>query len=231
MAAQSRLKKERDSRMKKRILAWMSLILWAAAAAGCHGVPVGAAEQKIPPYLLDIGRPCAIEIHTEGTPKTAGEKLAVYQVGRIDATSLSLSFVACKDFEEAHVDLLATESAKRQEVIETLQQYASNRQIQPEQVVTLDETGAARLEVAQGAYLIFQIGRGEAEIQPTLVSLPCVNRSLDEWIYEADVTLKAIPEAPPTGDWSNGLLYAGLAGAAGLALALLILARKRGKRK
>lgn len=203
----------------------MSLMI--SALVICQRLPVGAAERKVPPYILDVKRQCMIDIRTDAAQKTAGEKLAVYQVGLIDATSLSLSFVLCEPFEKADVDLLATGNTQRRQTIETLCEYVTSRNLKPSTVVTLDKDGEIQLEVPQGAYLICQAEKGEIEIQPTLLSVPYVSESLDGWIYDMEVELKATVEAVPTGDSQNLMGYAGLVIAAVLLLLLLLFARKR----
>ncbi len=217
--------------MKKRISLITGLCcLVFAVLASCHRLPVQAAESKVPPYILDVQRDCTLDIKTDMAQKTEGTKLSVYQVGRIDATSLSLSFVLNEPYEDSKADLLATGNAKRQQTIETLYEYISKKQLRPYTTAMLDENGMAHLEVPQGAYLICQMKESETKIQATLVSVPCVSETLDGWIYDMEVQLKAMTESVPTGDSQNMMGYAALALIAVLLLVFLIFARKRSKK-
>ncbi len=217
--------------MKKRlsmVTILISLVLMVGAS--CHRVPVSAAERTAPPYILDVRRDCILDIRTDATQKTAGTKLSVYQVGRIDATSLSLSFVLNEPFTDAKVDLMAEGNTQRRKAIEILCEYISKNQLKPAKVAVLDENGAAQLKVQQGAYLICQTGDGETKIQPTLVGVPFVSESLDEWIYKMTVQLKAVAEPVPTGDLHDPVGYVSLAVAAIILLALLMFARRRSEK-
>ena len=190
----------------------------------------GEAERKVPPYILDTQKECTLEIQTEAAQKTAGVRLAVYQVGKIDATRLSLSFVLNEDFDESKADLMAEGNAERRQTIETLCNHISRNQIKPFQMVTLDERGEAELDVPQGAYLICRTEEDETQIQASLVGVPFVSESLTEWQYHMKVQLKVNLGSVPTGDTQNGMVYGGLAMAAVALLAVLIFARKRRKK-
>ena len=198
-------------------------------------MPLQAAENQIPerelpPYILNVQQDCTLEIQTDVSRKTAGTELLVYRVGKIDATSLSLSFVLNEEFEESKADLIATGNTERRQAIETLYEYVLDKKINPFQTVVLDEAGKARICVPQGAYLICQKEDDEMQIQATLVGVPCVSESLNEWQYSMKVQLKVGLASVPTGDTQNSMLYAALAIAAFLLLAALMLVRKHRKK-
>lgn len=216
--------------MRQRITGF-TIAFIVMCLVSCQWIPAGAAERKAPPYILDTERQCTIAIQTDTAQKTAGKKLAVYQVGLIDATSLSLSFVLSEPFKEAEVNLLAAQSAERKQVIEKLCEYVEKGSMNPVKVVTLSEQGNVKIEVPSGAYLICQAEEGETKIQPTLVSIPYVSESMDSWIYDIEIELKAMAESVPTGDRQNMGGYVGITIAAGLLLLLLILVRKRSKQE
>ena len=234
--------------MKKRIILSISMAaLLVTVLLNCWPLPARAAEKTgrnaegtVPPYILDTARQCELLIRTDAGQATAeqvtaGQTLAVYQVGLVDATSLSLSYVLREPFAETGVELVSESNAQRQQTIEQLCEYVQEQQLSPLMTVTLDETGAAELTVPQGVYLICQTEPDAAtvQIQSTLVGVPYVSESLDEWIYELEVRLKAVqtavPEDVPTGDRQNPMLYAALVGAAILLLGLLMFARKRNR--
>ena len=198
-----------------------------AGLCGANTVLLQAGENPIPSYILDVQRLCTLEICTDAGEKTAGAELVVYQVGKIDATSLSLSFVLHDDFIKSEVDLMAEGNSRRKQVIESLYRYVSENKIQPYQKVTLDATGTANLVVPQGAYLICQRQENETSIQATLVGVPCVDESLRQWQYQMRIQLKAKLGSVPTGDRQNSAGYAGLALIAGGGLLGLGFARKR----
>ena len=206
--------------------------LFITTLLGCFKLPVSASERKVPPYILDTKRQCKLSIKTDINQGTAGEVLEVYQVGRIDATSLSLSFVLNEEFEASKVNLMEEGNAKRKQVIETLYEYAKQQKIAPMVTVKLDETGTAELLLPQGAYVIYQRQGGQTEkktlIQAAMVGLPGVGDLQDAWVYELEIQLKATQETVTTGDWQDPILYVSLAGASLLLLGLLMLARKRG---
>ncbi len=217
--------------MKKKTMLTVSICCLIFAVLGsCHKLPVSAAERKAPPYILDAHRECVLDIRTDPPQNTAGVKLEIYQVGRIDATSLSLSFVLNEPYEDSKVDLLTTGNTQRRRAIETLCEYISKNKQEPDAVAVLDENGAAQLKMPQGAYLICQAEESETKIQATLVSVPYVSEALDEWVYDMEVQLKAVTETVPTGDSQNIWEYAALAVIAVLLLAVLVFACKRGKK-
>ena len=239
--------------MQKKVKMLFGLLgLAAVVLVSCQRLPVSAAQQETLaesadrqealPYILDTDRECEIRIQTDVKQNTAGEKLAIYQVGLVDATSLSLSYVLTDTFEETKADLTGTENAKRAQAIETLREYAEKKQVKPDAIVVIQEDGTAQLKVPQGAYLICQVkeeaepdeAASEAEsqtvIQPALVGIPYVGESLDSWVYELEVQLKAAQKNIATGDLQDPLWYGALAGTAGVLLGLLLLARKRGKK-
>lgn len=222
--------------MQKKIKILCGLICLAVLVlASYQRLAVSAAQKQIPPYILDTGRECWIHIQTDVKQDTAGEELAVYHVGLVDATSLSLSYVLAEAFAQTEVDLTVTESAKRAQTIEKLREYAEKKQVKPYDTVVLKEDGTAMLKVPQGAYLICQVitETGEEErtvIQPTLVGVPYVSDSMDSWIYELEVQLKAAQKNIATGDLQDPLLYGGLVGAMVVLLGFLFLARRRGKK-
>lgn len=218
--------------MKRKITLAVSLCcLIFAVLAGCNRIPVQAAERKEPPYILNTRQECTLTIRTGADHSAAGEKLALYQVGRIDGTSLSLSFVLSEPFEGADVDLMAIGQEERRQTIEKLWEYAAAGELAPERIVELDENGEASLEVSQGAYLICQAEQSSTKIQATLVGVPYVSESLNEWVYNMNVQLKAVEQSVPTGDTQNAAGYTALAIATVLLLLLLLLARRRAKKK
>ena len=204
-----------------------------AVLASCHRLPVQAAEREVPPYILDVQRDCKLDIKTDKAQAAAGEKLSVYQVGRIDATSLSLSFVLNEPYEDLKVDLLATGNTQRKQTIETLCDYIAKNKLEPDAVAKLNQDGEVQLKVPQGAYLICQAEAEESKtrIQATLISVPYVSETLDGWIYDMDVQLKAVTESVPTGDSQNLVGYAALAVLAVLLLVFQLFARRRSKKK
>ena len=214
-----------------RLLAGLSCIVLTVLTGGrpisLKAEETQLPERKVPPYILDIYQECTLEIQTDVGRNTAGAELMVYQVGKIDATSLSLSFVLDEKFEGSKADLMAEGNAKRSQAIETLYQYVKDHKIEPFQRVQLDDAGAARLIVPQGAYLICQIEEGETKIQASLVGVPCVDQFGSSWQYQMKVQLKANLGSVPTGDTQNEMMYVGLAGIAVVLLATLLLARKR----
>ncbi len=217
--------------MKRKITLTASVCcLIFAVLVSCHKLPVSAAERKAPPYILDVRRNCTLDIQTDTAQKTAGAKVALYQVGRIDATSLSLAFVLNEPYEDSKVDLLATGNTQRKQAIEMLCTYIAKNKPEPDAVTVLDENGAAQLRVPQGAYLICQTEESETKIQATLVSVPYVSETLDEWIYDMEVQLKAVAESVPTGDSQNLVGYTALALIAVLLLVFLLFARKYRKK-
>ena len=236
MAAQ---RPEKGMMKMKKMIRWIAGIgcLVFVILVGGSKLPVRAAENqkeqniemegKVPPYILDVQKECVLEIQTDVTQKTEGAMLTIYQVGKIDATSLSLSFILNEAFEGSKAELMNEGNTERRQAIETLCSYASDNHIKPFQTVQLDGTGGVRLTVPQGAYLICQLEEGETQIQSSLVGVPCVGESLNEWQYHMVVQLKAGLISVPTGDMQNGILYTGLILAAVLLLFILILARKR----
>ena len=188
------------------------------------------SEKRVPPYILDIYQDCTLEIQTDAGKQAAGAELMVYQVGRIDATSLSLSFVLNEEFEKSNADLMAEGNSKRSQTIETLYEYVQEQQIKPFQRVKLDRTGTKELQVPQGAYLICQTEENETTIQATLVGVPSVDESFSEWQYQMKVQLKADMNAVPTGDNQSGMLYAGVAVIALALLLVLCFARGRSRK-
>ena len=202
-----------------------------AVLASCHRLPVQAAEREVPPYILDVQRDCMLDIKTDKAQAASGEKLSVYQVGRIDATSLSLSFVLNEPYEDLKVDLLATGNTQRKQTIETLCDYIAKSKLEPDAVAKLNQDGEVQLKVPQGAYLICQAEESKTKIQATLISVPYVSETLDGWIYDMDVQLKAVTESVPTGDSQNLVGYAALAVLAVLLLVFLLFAHRRSKKK
>ena len=202
-----------------------------AVLASCHRLHVQAAEREVPPYILDMQRDCMLDIKTDKAQAASGEKLSVYQVGRIDATSLSLSFVLNEPYEDLKVDLLATGNTQRKQTIETLCDYIAKSKLEPDAVAKLNQDGEVQLKVPQGAYLICQAEESKTKIQATLISVPYVSETLDGWIYDMDVQLKAVTESVPTGDSQNLVGYAALAVLAVLLLVFLLFAHRRSKKK
>ncbi|MBQ7016992.1 MAG: hypothetical protein IJN10_08580 [Firmicutes bacterium] len=218
--------------MKKRIMILVgTFFLTVTTLLGQLKLPVSATESKIPPYILDTKQQCRLHINTDNELGTAGEILEIYQVGLIDATSLSLAFVLNKEFEASGEDLMVQGHAERSGVIRKLYEYAVQQKIQPTAKAILDESGSADLVLPQGAYLIHHSPRekeeGKTMIQSALVGIPGVGDGRDAWVYEMEVQLKAAQESVVTGDLQDPVLYVSLAGASVLLLGIILLARRR----
>ena len=188
-------------------------------------------ESKVPPYILDVQRECILDIQTDAAQKAAGSKLEIYQVGKIDATSLSLSFVLTEAFEGSNADLMADGNSQRKQTIEVLYEYMEKNHIKPFRTAQLDHEGQAQLVIPQGVYLICQREQGETAIQATLVGVPCVDESLSEWQYQMKLQLKARLVPVATGDTQNIAGYAALVAILVVLVAVLLLARKRAAKK
>ena len=216
---------------RKMMILAGAFCLFVTTLFGSYKLPVSANERRIPPYILDTSRQCKLQINTDKKQGTEGEELEIYQVGRIDATNLSLSFVLQEEFRQSEVNLMEQGNSKRRKMIDALYEHAKLHKISPVAKVKLDENGSAELLLPQGAYMIYQRQQEKMEektwIQPALVGLPDVGDLQNAWNYELEIQLKAAKEAVVTADAQEPMVYAALAGAAMLLLGLLMLARRR----
>lgn len=152
---------------------------------------------------VDVQRECSLTVRfAEGSQNFSNGVFRIYKVAQMSETA---RFTLCEPFDKYPITLEDLDSAGWRALAQTLEGYVSVDKIQPQQEEkTKDEGNAVFSGLQTGLYLVvgdrYQSAEKTFALEPFLISLPSLDKTGNQWDYDAIASAKYEAIENPTAE-------------------------------